>query len=531
VLAISDGQVFARKVSSTTTRPKQAVIDGVGAQFGVVIVVDMMIGLITLPYGETLFPPRQFGYEGRDDARPWPAVTTSAPRRPSSRGDMTEDVEFPVADRIMRLLCQLGIEKAHVAGCLSADWAGLATSHPRAIASLALVCPMLGVGARTALDGSLPVLVVSGDQGAPAKRVSAFAGRIPQARLLALDDYASPIWADVIADRGVEIGGAMLALLDEVDRHDGPQAIHLPAGRGEVAGLSYRVQGTGTPLVLLPLALAPSQWDPLVSTLAEHHCTIVLGGAELGMVAHLEARGRSGYARIVGCLIDEARLQPGERVLDVGCGTGVLDRWLARRTERRNPIVATDISRYLLAEAAALVEKEGLRDTIAFQEGDAEALPFADESFDLAMCCTVLEEGDADRMLAEMVRVTRPGGRVAFATRAIDMRWWVNLELDPDLKAKVDALGTETGGGVAANGCADASLYRRFGRTGLTQPVLLPQLAVYGRGQRLRAVEERLLAALGPGEVEAVRHAIAQAETRGTFFVAEPFHTAVGTKP
>jgi ubiquinone/menaquinone biosynthesis C-methylase UbiE len=46
------------------------------------------------------------------------------------------------------------------------------------------------------------------------------------------------------------------------------------------------------------------------------------------------------------------------------------------------------------------------------QEGNAEALPFRANQFDVTVACTVLEEGDADRMLAELVRVTKPGRRV-----------------------------------------------------------------------------------------------------------------------
>src|SRR6185369_17818375 len=111
----------------------------------------------------------------------------------------------------------------------------------------------------------------------------------------------------------------------------------------------------------------------------------------------------------------------GEVILEVGCGSGVLARWFARQTDGANRILGVDISRYLLREAAALARKEGLAEAIAFQEGNAEALPFPDNSVDVAVACTVLEEGDADRMLAEMVRVTRPGGRVAVLGRSIDV--------------------------------------------------------------------------------------------------------------
>src|SRR5207247_828792 len=109
--------------------------------------------------------------------------------------------------------------------------------------------------------------------------------------------------------------------------------------------------------------LAPSQWEPLVPLLSERYCTITLEGAALGAVAILESRGRAvGYLQMVRTLLDETQLHPGESVLEVGCGTGVLDRWLAQRTRRAHCITGVDINPYLLQEAKALARREGLED-------------------------------------------------------------------------------------------------------------------------------------------------------------------------
>ena len=72
-------------------------------------------------------------------------------------------------------------------------------------------------------------------------------------------------------------------------------------------------------------------------------------------------------------LLDAVRIRPGEAILEVGPGSGVVLRELARRTAGANPIVGVDINRYLLREAAALVQRAGLADRISFQEGSAEA--------------------------------------------------------------------------------------------------------------------------------------------------------------
>jgi SAM-dependent methyltransferase len=102
-------------------------------------------------------------------------------------------------------------------------------------------------------------------------------------------------------------------------------------------------------------------------------------------------------------------------------------------------VVGADINPYLLREASAIAGHQLLRDVIAFEVGSAEALPFPDGRFDAALACTVLDEADADRGLAELARVVRPGGRVAVLVRAVDIPAWDSLPLRPELRAKLTA--------------------------------------------------------------------------------------------
>jgi ubiquinone/menaquinone biosynthesis C-methylase UbiE len=177
----------------------------------------------------------------------------------------------------------------------------------------------------------------------------------------------------------------------------------------------------------------------------------------------------------------------------------------------------------------ALARQEGLEHIITFQEGNAEALPFPDSSFDVAMSSTVIQRVDADRMLPEMVRVTKPGGRVAVVGHAHDMCRWVNLPLRTALKTKVEAPPWADEGGHA-RGCDDASLYQRVHQAGLTQIRMFPQLAAFDDRARLQMLQASVLPTLSPEEAEEWRAAVAQAEAEGTFFIATPFHCAVGTK-
>jgi ubiquinone/menaquinone biosynthesis C-methylase UbiE len=171
-----------------------------------------------------------------------------------------------------------------------------------------------------------------------------------------------------------------------------------------------------------------------------------------------------------------------------------------------------------------------LEHLIEFREGSAEALPFPDRSFDVTMSSTVIQRADANRMLAEMVRVTRPGGRVAVVGHAHDLHRWVNLPLRAELKAKVEAPGWENEP-IYTTGCDEASLYRRMHQAGLTSIKMFPQFAAFDEPSRLQQLHASIVPTLSPAEVEEWRAAVAQAETEGTFFIATPFHCAVGTKP
>jgi 2-polyprenyl-3-methyl-5-hydroxy-6-metoxy-1,4-benzoquinol methylase len=432
-----------------------------------------------------------------------------------------------VDERLVQLFRQLGLDRVHLAARVTADWRDLATTRPETIASLTLVCPT-GLDATPLGALTSRVLVLTGDQGTPAEAISKAVVAHPEASIITLNDYYGHPRADLLTDRAEDIGAAMLAFLARMDQLHAVKPVRLPAQEGELDGISYRIQGAGAPLVLLPLGLAASQWEPLLPRLSAQYCTLTLGGAILGSVASLEARGRStGYLGVVRNLIAEIHLHPGETILDVGCGSGVLDRWLARHTGGAHRITAVDIHRTLLREAAALATKEGLAEHIEFREGNAEVLPFGDNSFDVTMSATVMELLDAERMLREMVRVTRPGGRVGVVVRAIDMQSFVNVHVRAELKMKIAALPNGLAG---ARGCADGSLYQRFRNAGLQDVQMLPQLATYA-GARAHTADERIEAALSPAELAEWHTAVTQAEAEGTFFIALPFHCAVGTVP
>src|SRR5262245_47471487 len=211
---------------------------------------------------------------------------------------MATESDISVEECLLHLLEHFGLPQVHVAGCRSEDWEGLVSRHPDRIASLTLVCP-------NAMDPTLlrPVAsrlaVITGDQGPSVARIRQSLAALPGARSRILREYVAQGWSDVIADRRDEIDAALGEHLQRIDHHRERGVIPIAEGAGDIAGLSYRVRGTGPALLLLPLGLAPSQWEPLLESLRARYCTIALGGAALGMVAMLEKRGRSNYWQAV----------------------------------------------------------------------------------------------------------------------------------------------------------------------------------------------------------------------------------------
>jgi ubiquinone/menaquinone biosynthesis C-methylase UbiE len=110
--------------------------------------------------------------------------------------------------------------------------------------------------------------------------------------------------------------------------------------------------------------------------------------------------------------VELLRLRPGHSVLDVGCGHGACVPLLAHRVGASGRVVGIDASQAMVAEARRRFD--GSSAAVEFHHGSALALPFENAAFDAARADRVLLfVGDSRRAIAELIRVTKPGGRIA----------------------------------------------------------------------------------------------------------------------
>lgn len=122
-------------------------------------------------------------------------------------------------------------------------------------------------------------------------------------------------------------------------------------------------------------------------------------------------------------LIECADPQPGQRILDVACGTGIVARQIAARLGPQAQVTGLDLNPQMLAVAQSTAAQQGL--TIDWREGRAEQLPFARDSFDVVLCqFGLMFFSDRPAALAEIHRVLKPAGRLYLNT-------WQGLDRHP----------------------------------------------------------------------------------------------------
>jgi ubiquinone/menaquinone biosynthesis C-methylase UbiE len=145
------------------------------------------------------------------------------------------------------------------------------------------------------------------------------------------------------------------------------------------------------------------EWYDFIGELAEILPGIHLGGQEATQA-----------------LLDLCQLDGTSCVLDVGCGPGNTACLIAKQYGSR--VWGIDISEVMIAKAQEKARRQGVTDKVEFRVADASDLPFESDFFDVVLFESVLTPlpGDKKQAMAEMVKVLRPGGRIAANESTVD---------------------------------------------------------------------------------------------------------------
>lgn len=253
------------------------------------------------------------------------------------------------------------------------------------------------------------------------------------------------------------------------------------------------------------------------------------------IVDRLEFRGSDpAFVRMREAYLDRMELGPDSRVLDLGCGTGVVSRALALRKGFNGAVVGIDFSDALVHAARRLASEKNLADRVEFRVGDSHALEDPDNSFDFVIAHTLVSHVvDPAAVMSEAARVVRPNGTVAvFDGDYASLTYGAG---DPELNAMVvDGILDA----VVANPFVMRQIPILLSDSGLEVLAFLPELlAEAGTGSFFSNLAESyvpMAANAGTIPSDTADHwltAQRDASSRGTFFGACNYYTYLARKP
>jgi ubiquinone/menaquinone biosynthesis C-methylase UbiE len=211
-------------------------------------------------------------------------------------------------------------------------------------------------------------------------------------------------------------------------------------------------------------------------------------------------------------------LAPGQRVLEVGVGTGEFARRVAAAVAPTGSVTGIDLSAAMVATATERIVGTGL--ALTFQVGDVHHLDFPDHSFDGSCATSVFQHVDDPlRGLQEMVRVTRPGGRIVVSDGGSGNATFFGVDIQTT-RTVTDALTRQWRNGWI--GLQMLQLFRDAGLTDVTvEPITTTSRSLQAVMARVR-YREAVDRAIGNGLMDAERtsawwRSLEQADRAGTF--------------
>jgi SAM-dependent methyltransferase len=252
-----------------------------------------------------------------------------------------------------------------------------------------------------------------------------------------------------------------------------------------------------------------------------------VGEDYLEKAARLVAEAKRGsYERMT--------LRPGMAVLDVGCGPGIDTVELARLVGG-GATVGIDRDPEMVRRADVRAVEAGMAAWVEHHQGDAAALPFANDSFDAVRCERLLQHvADPANVLAEMVRVARPGGRVV----ALDTDWGSHSVDGPSVPTE-RALARTLAETSLTNGYSGRRLYglmKAAGLSGVTVESIALSFTDYSfwrmiTRQDVVEGEAELAGLVDAGALGRWREEMVQKDEQATFFASVNMVLVCGSKP